>query len=216
MSAILLAALLCPAADPEPKPKRVAVGPNVVLEITNNSRRVLVKTSVVLREGPLEGLLTRSKKKEHEYMLAGDFDARHVHAALELAGAKAGAPVEFAPKYKAATGSIIRISLRYDKGGKAVTVPASEWIKEHKTGKPFAGEWVFGGSRMVNNGGVKDYIANHGDVICLCNIDSAMMDVSLASPKAFDSRIYDANTAKVPAMGTAVEVILEVVPAKKK
>jgi hypothetical protein len=218
MSLIALALLAFPAgSDPEPKPKRVVVGPNVVLEVDGKGRRVIVKASVVLRKGPLEGLLTRAKKKEHEYILAGDFDARHLHAALELAGAKAGAPVQFAPKYKPASGSAVRISLRYDKGGKKVTVPASEWIKEHKTGKAFTGDWVFGGSRFVQQeGGAREYIANHGDVVCLCNMDSAMLDIAVASPKALEDRIYDANTDKVPEVGTAVEVLFEVIPAKKK
>ncbi len=213
---VLLAALAFPDVNPEPKPKRVVVGPNVVLEIDGKSRRVIATSSVVLRKGPLEGLLTRAKKKEHEYILAGDFDARHIHTALELAGAKAGAPVQFNPKYKPATGSTIRVTLRYMKGGKPVTVPAGEWIKEAKTGKAFAADWVFGGSKFVDNGGVKEYIANHGDVICVCNMDSAMIDVSAASPKAFEDRIYDANTDKIPEAGTAVEVIFEVVPPKKK
>jgi hypothetical protein len=220
MTPLILVALAGVAApDPEPKPRLVKVGPNVVLEINGKQRRVIVTSSVVLRKGPLEGLLTRAKKKEHEYILAGDFDARHVHTALELAGAKAGKPVEFVPKYKPATGSMVRISLRYKKGGKEVTVPAGEWIKETKTGKAIKTDWVFGGSRFVDSAdgkGGKDYVANHGDVVCLCNMDSAMLDIPVASPKAFSDRIHEAHEAKIPENGTAVEVIFEVVPAKKK
>lgn len=221
MTPLLLAALLgthAPAVE-KPMPKQVRVGPNVVVEIVGKERRVIVNASVVLRKGPLEGLLTRSKKKEHEYILAGDFDARHIHTALETAGAKAGSPVEFRPKYKPASGSTIRITLRYQKGGKTVTVPAGEWIKEHKTGQTLKSDWVFGGSKLVDSfdgKGPKEYIANHGDVVCVCNMDSALMDLPVASPKAFDSRIYEPNADKIPDVGTAVEVIFEIVAPKKK
>ncbi|MGL4551667.1 MAG: YdjY domain-containing protein, partial [Gemmataceae bacterium] len=87
----MTALLLCLAlADPEPPTKTVKVGPNVAVEFQGKGRRVVVEAAVCLTRGPLEGLLTRRMKKEHEYVLAGDFDARHLHAALELAGAKAG------------------------------------------------------------------------------------------------------------------------------
>lgn len=210
--------ILCLAADTDPPIKTVAVGPNVAVQFDGTKRRVVVETVVVLTKGPLEGLLTRKMKKEHEYILAGDFDARHLHTALELAGAKAGKTVQFAPKYTPATGSRIAIRLSYDKGGKTVTVPARDWIREHKTGKPLATDWVFGGSRHVPNpdgAGKPDYyVANWGDVVCLCNMDSAMLDVSVASPKKFDDRIYEAATDAVPPVGTKVKVIFEVSSAK--
>lgn len=204
----------------EPKPKLVKVGPNVVLEILGEKKRVLVQSEVCLTKGPLEGLLTRSKKKEHEYVLAADVDARHVHAALELAGAKAGAPVVFDPKYKAAHGTTIKVSLRYVKDKKTVTVPASDFIRHHKTKKAFDQTWVFGGSKFVKNDddpkAAPFYVANHGDLICVVNIDSAMMDLPVASPKKFEDRAWEANADKIPKDGTKVEVILEPVAAKKK
>src|SRR5438045_1213970 len=88
---VLTAALVLPSvASRGAAAKRVLVGPNVVLEIDGASRRVVVTSKVCLRKGPLEGLLTRAKKKEHEYVQAADIDARHLHTALTLAGAKAG------------------------------------------------------------------------------------------------------------------------------
>lgn len=217
--ALLIVAAFAPTPTEKPKPKLVKVGPNVVLEVEGTKRRVLVEAKVVLRTGPLEGLLTRAKKKEHEYILAGDFDARHLHAALILAGGKPGNPVTFAPKFKPPTGTRVQVSLRYDKAGKKVTVPAREWIKHHKTGKPLPEDWVFAGSRTVPNPDGKGppvYLANYGDIVCLCNMDSAMMDIPVASPKALDDRVWDANTDKLPPKDTKVTVIFEVLPEKKK
>ena len=201
------------------KPKRVVVGPGVVLEIDGAKRRVIVESKVVLRKGVLEGLLTRAKKKEHEYLLAADVDARHIHTALETASAKAGKPVAFAPVFRAPTGSKVRVTLRYEKGGKKVTVAPGEWVRDTKTMKGHSGEWVFVGSRFGPNPEGENkppfYMANHGDLICLCNLETAMLDVPLRSPKAFEERLYEAVTDKIPEVGTAVEVILEVVPEKK-
>lgn len=197
--------------------KRVTVGPNVVLEIEGKNRRVIVQTKVVLRKGPLEGLLTRAKKKEHEYILAGDFDARHLHTALIGAGGKPGAPVSFEPKFKPPSGTKVQIQLRYKKGDKTITDSARDWIKHHKTGKPLDTDWVFGGSRLIPNPegkGPDYYLANHGDIVCLVNMDSAMLDLPSMSPKAFEDRIYEPNPDKVPPEGTAVEIIFEILTEK--
>ena len=206
-------------AAPEEKTKRVVVGPGVVLEIEGTKRRVIVEAKVVLRKGVLEGLLTRAKKKEHEFILAADVDARHIHTALETASAKAGKPVVFAPVFQAPTGSTVRVMLRYEKAGKKTTIAPGEWIRDAKTLKPHPGDWVFVGSRFGPNPEGDDkprfYMANHGDLICLCNIETAMLDVPLRSPKAFNQRLFEAVTDKIPEVGTAVEVILEVVPEKK-
>ncbi len=219
-STCLLAIVLALAAPKisKPAPKKVTVGPNVVLEI-GQGRRVIVTASVCLRKGPLEGLLTRKKKKEHEYILAADIDARHLHTALTLAGAKAGSPVRFEPRYTPASGTAIKVSLRYDRGGKSVTVPASAWIRHFKTKKGLDQDWVFAGSQFVPGAEKKDappvYIANHGDVICLCNMVSAVLDLPVASPKKFEDRAWEAHTDKIPPDGTRVEVILEPVVKKK-
>jgi hypothetical protein len=78
---------------------------------------------------------------------------------------------------------------------------------------------VFAGSKFVPNHEDKnkppDYIANHGDLICTCNMESAVLDLPVPSPKKFDSRIYEADTDRIPNTDTKVEVIFEPVPAKK-
>jgi hypothetical protein len=205
--------------EKKPAAKRTEVGKNVLLEVDGTTRRVIVPAKVVLREGPLEGLLTRNDIKDHEYILSAEVDARHIHAALLLAKAKAGSPVQFAPKYVPASGSTIKVSLRYDKDGKSVTVPASEWIRDTKTRKPLDQNWVFGGSKLAPNPEGDNlppvYVANYGDLICVCNMDSAMLDLPVKSPKKFDARMYEVHTEKVPARDTNVDVIFEVVPDKK-
>src|SRR5262245_18162744 len=101
--------------DVKPEPtiegKKVKVGNTVHLEVLPDRRRVLIEGEVCLREGPLEQLLTRKGQKEHEAILTADIDARKVHEALILAKAKEGSPVRWLPKFRAASGMTIKVSL---------------------------------------------------------------------------------------------------------
>jgi hypothetical protein len=81
-------------------------------------------------------------------------------------------------------------------------------------------DWVFAGSRFIKNEEEPSkpdiYLANDGDLLCLCNMESALMDLPIASPKALAERVYEANTDRVPPKDTKVTVILEPVPDPKK
>jgi hypothetical protein len=204
--------------EKQPETKRTAIGNNLFLEVQGDKRRVIVVAYVVLREGQLEGLMCRTNTKEHEYILATDVDARTIHAALLAANAKPGSTVQFAPKYVPASGSLMKVSLQYKTGGKLVTVPAQDWIRDVNANKVMAQDWVFAGSRFVpdpEDEKKQVYLANHGDVICVCNMESAMLDLPVRSPRAIDHRVYEAFTSRIPPKDTKVEVILEVVPDKK-
>lgn len=234
LPAFLAALLLCVGCDDTPekggsKPpekakaddgKQAKVGNNVYLEVLPTTRRVVVHAEVCLREGPLEQLLTRKNKKEHEAILAADIDARDLHAALNLAKAKEGTPVRWQPRYRPPTGTEIKITLVYDKKGKQVTESARSWIKNRKSGKELDSNWVFAGSMLVENvldkNAPKHYLANDGDVICVANFDSATLDLPIESSKDDDDRGYDAWTERIPPVGTKVTIILEPVVAEKK
>jgi hypothetical protein len=212
------------AAHPRPDPAaadatRRPVGKNVFFEVQGGQRRVVVAAAVCLREGQLEGLLTRKGTKEHEYILAADVDARHVHAALLAAGAKPGSPVRFEPRYAPASGTPIRISLRYQKDGKPVTEPARRWVRTAADKKELDQDWVFAGSRLLPDPDDPKkppiYLANQGDLVCLVNMETAMLDLPVRSPKKLDERVFVADPDHVPPLGTAVEIILEPVPEKK-
>src|SRR5438876_12261260 len=116
-----------PAPQPKVEAKKVEVGKNVFLEIQGDKRRVLVSAYVCLRQGQLEQFLTRKRTKEHEAIVAADIDARDVHTALILSGAEPGKPVQFRPKFKAASGTTIKVNLEFEDNGKKVRVPASHW-----------------------------------------------------------------------------------------
>jgi hypothetical protein len=200
--------------------KKVEVGKNVFLEVQGDKRRVLINAYVCLREGMLEQLMCRKQTKEHEAILAADLDARTIHKALLVAGAEAGSPVRFTPKFQPPHGTTIKITLQYQDKGKPATVPAQQWVRDSRTRKNLAVDWVFAGSRLVEDPIDKNappfYAANDGDVICVSNFDAALLDLPINSPKDWSARAFEAHTERIPPLETPVLVILEPVPGAKK
>jgi hypothetical protein len=206
--------------EPPQETKKVLVAPNVHLEIQGERRRVLVSAQVCLREGQLELFLCRKNTKEHEAILSADVDAREVHKALLLAGATEGSPVRYRPRYRPASGSTIKVSVLYQDKGRLVGAPAQSWVKNAKTGKALDSDWVFAGSALVDNpldpDKPKHYLANDGDVICLSNFETAMLDVPFESSKDNAELTFVAFTDRIPPLETKVVVALEPVPDPKK
>lgn len=215
-----------PKSEP-PKPaeaKRIPVGKNVELEIlSDGTRRVRFPALVCFNEGLLELLLCRRNTKEHEAILSAEVDARDIHAALLAAGAEAGSPVKFVPKYQPAKGSKIKVLVEYEKDGKRVTVRAQEWVRHIPTKKELKYDWVFGGSFFYAAADddpkdpkkPKQYAANGGDVICVSNFETAMLDLPVESSADGEELQFEVFPDRVPALGTKVTVILEPVPEKK-
>lgn len=210
-----------PARNSAPaETKKVELGKNVSVEIEGGKRRVLVNAVVCLRDGQLEQFLTRKNTKEHEAVLAADIDARHIHTALVLAQASPGKPVKFNPEYQPASGDRIKITLEYkDDKGKLVRVPAQKWIRNIRTKSDMQHDWIFGGSLLIGDPLDKTrqpfYAANDGDVICLSNFETAMLDLPVNSPKDNVDLVFEANTERIPPLKTPVTVILEKIEAAK-
>jgi hypothetical protein len=200
--------------------KRVEFGEkkNVILEIDGDRRRVLVKGHVCLREGQLEQFLTRKGTKEHEAVVAADVDARDIHLALTLAGAEPGSPVKFRPEYQPATGPVINVFVEYEDKGKKIRRPAQEWVRGIKTKKDLGISWVFAGSILIQDPADPKrkpfYAANDGDVICLSNFETALLDLPIMSTTENADLFFEAHTERIPQVETPVTVILE--PAAKQ
>lgn len=186
----------------------------------DGTRRVHVLAEVCLREGPLEVLLCKNFTKEHEAILRADADAREIHAGLLLAGAEAGSPAKFVPKFQPATGTKIKVSLTYREKGKVKTSPAAEWITDKVSGKNLQYDWVFAGSRLFkdpeNPQATPYYMANNGEVISLSNFPDSMLDLPVKSSKDVADLVFEINTAKVPPLRSPVLVTLEPVAEKEK
>lgn len=205
-----------PASVPATGPvKKVPVGKNVDVEIQGDKRRVVIQSTVCLRMGPLEQLLTRKQTKEHESILVADVDAQHIHAALLVAGAQEGKPVQFRPRFQPPTGTPIKVTLEYTDPEKKqlVQVAGQHWIRRLKDNKELQADWVFAGSRKIADPLEKQkppyYAANDGDIICVSNFDTAMLDLPILSGANADELAFDAFTSRIPPLETPVKVILE-------
>lgn len=198
--------------------KKVPVGPNVLLEVDGDTRRVWVSGEICKREGPLEQFLCRAGTKEHEAVVSAEIDARDLHKALLLARAEPGSPVTFQPVYKPASGSTIRVEVVFNKDGKKVNLRAQDMIRDMKSGKALSQEWVFAGSRMVPDPLDKNkppyYMANDGDVICVSNFETALLDLPIKSSKDNADVQFEAFTENIPELKTKVAIMLEVIPPK--
>ena len=208
-----------PVGSQTTSPKRVEISKNVILEVDGDKRRVLINAYVCFRQGLLEQLLTRKGTKEHEAILAADIDARSVHSALMLAGAEPGKPVQFRPKFQPPTGPVIKVFVEYkDKDEKTHRLPAQQWIRTLKTKKDLPFDWVFAGSELFKDPNDAKrppyYLANDGDVICIANFHTAMLDLPIESSAQNDDLVFEANTERIPPLRTPVTLILE--PVMKK
>jgi len=196
--------------------KRHKLAKNVYFEVDGYERRVIVHGVVCLREGSLEGLLTRKGTKEHEYIIAADVDARDIHKALLATGAEAGAPATLQPKFVPARGSAIHVYVEYDDKGRRTTMSARRWIRDTQTRKDLDCDWVFAGSQLLVDPDHPDkaplYLANEGNLICLascpCCLESAVVDLATKDRNKVGARITEANTERIPPLGTPVAVIL--------
>lgn len=97
------------------------------------NKRILLKTTVALTNGPLEMLLCRKQTKEHESILTFDGEAYMIHATLVAWGHEKGTPAKYDPeteKFRTATGPKIGVFVNWtDENGKTQRKPAQFWIR---------------------------------------------------------------------------------------
>lgn len=171
---------------------------------------VIVDGEVCLREGQLEMFACPRNSKEHESIVAVEAAPSIVHEGLVAVAGKPGAPVAFRPAYKSATGTPVKVLVAFvDKQGKRQVIPAQEWIKNAKTGKPMEEGWVFAGSQTLKNeAGETTYLADEGDFICVANFPTATLDIPVQSPQANDALMFECLTDAIPELKTKVRLVL--------
>ena len=81
----------------------------------------------------------------------------------------------------------------------------------------FRSHWVFAGSGFTvdEQTGKQTYNAEHGDVICVANFPTSMIDVAVESSSSGEASVlFEPWTERVPPIGT--EVTVELVPVFEK
>jgi len=199
-------------ADP-PGGKRISKQSQVWVDVKNH--RVFVDGYVSLRDAPLEMFACPAGTKEHESIVGTVAKSNEVHAALLAIGAMPGTPVQFDPKYVSATGQRIRVWILYrDADGKFKTADARSWVRLGDTDKALEMDWVFAGSTtwIDPEDGKAHYQANSGEMICVSNFSTAMLDLPIESSASNGQQQFMAFTDRIPANLTPVRLMLVPIP----
>lgn len=177
--------------------------------IDRDKNVVYVDGRISLRKGQLEMFACPPNTKEHESIVSVESEAFVLHAGLLAVGAETGTPVAFAPEYKAPTGTKIDIDVIWkDKEGKQHKVRAQDWIRDTRTKKAMDLPWVFAGSGFWKNEelGTSGYLAEDGDLVCVANFSTAMLDVPAERTSNNSGLSYEAWTERIPPLGWPVRL----------
>ncbi|QDT69137.1 hypothetical protein MalM25_20650 [Planctomycetes bacterium MalM25] len=171
---------------------------------------VHVDGRVTLRQGVLEMFACPAGTKEHESIVGVDAAAELLHVALLAVGAEPGAPVQFHPEYVPPRGTVIEVRVHWQEGEEKRSADAQEWIRRTDTGAVMKLPFVFAGSRRWTDPESKKthYAAQAGDLICVSNFTSAMLDVPVASTDANDGLLFEPFTERIPPVDTPVRLSL--------
>jgi len=177
--------------------------------INHQDKQVMVRGRICLQEGPLEMFACPGRSKAHESVIATEARASEIHACLEALGFPPGKPCQWDPKYTPAHGPLVKIMVGWQEGEKFVQVNAREMVKASGTDKPLEKDWVFGGSQIYtdNVSEEKIYYADSGEMVCLSNFSTAMLDVQLESSDAAGGLLFEANKEKIPPPNTKVYMV---------
>ena len=209
------AALLClassAAAAEEPEGLK-RLDPEQPIWIDPLRKRVVMVGKVCLREGQLEMLVCPSGTKEHESVLSVPVEPFKVHAALLAVGAEPGNPARFAPTYRPARGTQVDVWLFWTgEDGERKRCRAQDWVRNAGKQTTLEHSWVFGGSGFWTdeNSGKRHYQAEAGDLICVSNFPTAMLDLPIESSDKAGQLAFEPFTERIPPLGTPVTIVLK-------
>lgn len=185
------------------------------LWIDLRGKRVFVDGYVAQREAYLEMFACPAETKEHESIVGVIAQSSEVHAALLAVGATPGTPVRWDTEYVPATGQPIRVWVMWhDEQGKFHSTDARQWVRHVGTEDSLELDWVFVGSSIWRDpsDGREYYQANGGEMICVSNFSTAMMDLPVQSSDQNNALLFDAFTDRIPPVGTPVRLVLVPLP----
>ena len=200
-------------------------------------KHVLMVGRICQRRAPLELFACLRGSKEHESVVAVDTKAYVVHAGLLATDAEPGSPVQFVPEFRPASGTEIDVTVAWeDESGRRRQARAQDWIRDvagiysmfegvvanqfdeelnledqSAAWKDMEYPWVFAGSQFLKDErtGQQYYQADgEGDLICVSNFPSAVLDVPIRSSDSNAVLLFEAYTERIPPLGTPVTLIL--------
>ncbi len=183
--------------------------------IDEKEKTVVVGGRVVLNKGPLEMLACPRNTKEHESVVAIHAKSFVVHTGLLAIGAKPGHPVRLGADYRPASGDRIHVEAHWqDVDGDWTSCDAKSWVQDSQSKRALDVDWVFAGSKFWTSPETNEsfYHAEGGELICVANFSTAMMDLPIQSHELNSQRLFNAYTDNIPSVGTRVKLVLSVQP----
>lgn len=183
--------------------------------IDSKEKLVAVSGRICLTRGLLEMFACPKGTKEHESIVATKPWAMYVHQALLLAGVNPGRTVQWEPEYKPAEGPKILVEVWFfNEQKELVKRNAKEMVRLVADGSPLKIDWVFGGSKFLTDpDGRELYAANGGELVCLSNFSSAMIDLPIPSTAESGGLLFEANPEQIPPLNSPVLLVLKAQPA---
>lgn len=215
-----------------PGAKQLGKQPDLWVDV--KAKRVYVDGYVTMRQGPLEMFACPVGTKEHESVVAVFAKSSEVHAALLAIGAQSGTPVRWNPDFLPPTGQTIQVwatwrspkpssapeaaddtdpstnTVEFVPGEEFHAVDAREWVRNMKTQTKLDEPWVFAGSTFWSDpeDNTEHYSADAGDMICVSNFTSSMLDVPFKSSADAGNLLFEPFTENIPERGTPVRLVL--------
>ncbi len=189
----------------------VRLDPKQPIWVDRKDKQVVLLGQVCTAGYPLEFFATYSNRS-YEAVLSINAKPSIVHAGLLAVGATPGHPVRFQPKFVPPSGTAVAIEVRWkDSHGKVQSAPAQQWIRNIQTKKALESNWVFAGSILTHDEKTHQplYLADSGELICVLNLPTAMLDLPIRSYAALESRLFEAFAEHLPPAGTPTTVVLK-------
>ncbi len=180
----------------------------VTLDKTN--RIVSFPASVNLREETIEYAVVHQTGKTHESLFRTAARAQDIHVALLLLGVKPAMTNSFGVDGNALPlGDKVWIEAAWTTHGACVSLPIEELALNKQTKHPMPrGEWIYNGSNFSEGA----FTAQRDGSIVSTHLDPGAL-INNPRPGRENDDLYVPNTAKLPPLGTPVEIIIRLAPA---
>ena len=195
----------------------IRLNPAYEVWFDKENRQVIVGGRVSLREGLLEMFACPRDTKEHESVISTVSDAKTVHAGLLATGAIPGIPGYWTEETGVVTaqGCTCKVTVVWqdaEQENPRQEVNAKQMVMDLRTKETLQHDWVFAGSRWwqdPKDPSYREYQADAGDMICVSNFPSAMLDLNVESSSSNSSLAFGANPETVPPLGQPVLVFIK-------
>ena len=187
---------------------RFAVG-LVTLDKTN--RTVSFSASVNLREETIEYVVVHKSGKTHESIFRTDARPQDLHVAMLLLDARPVMTNVFGTDGLALPrGDAVNVEVSWTNKGARVNCPVEDLVLNKESKQPMSrGRWIYNGSNFSEG----MFTAERDGSIISTHIDPDAL-INNPWPGRENDDLYKPNTDKLPPIGTPVEIIFRLLPAK--